>query len=213
MTEQLKLFHYWRSSCSWRVRWALNLKKIPFDSRPVNLLKGEQSTASYAKINPSNFVPGLDIEGQTFGESMAIIEWIDEKWPNNPLLPQDPFSRLKVRQLYMTISSGTQPLQNLIAQKYFSDDVLQRKEYAQHWINRGFRTFENLLSKSGSGTGTFCYGSQVSMADLCLVPQVYNAKRFNVNLDEFPMISRIYRQCLTTDACIAASPEKQADAV
>lgn len=203
----ISLYHYWRSSCSWRVRWALALKGVAYDSIPVNLLQGEQASATYAARNPAGFVPALRVDGRFFGESLAILEWIEETWKTPALLPKDPLDRMAVRQMAMTIVAGTQPLQNLATLKYFAPDEAARKPHAQHWIGRGLKTFEALVAQAGK-TGPFAFGPEPTFADLCLVPQVYNALRFDVDLTATPRCKAIYEHALTTPACDAAAPHR-----
>lgn len=202
------LYHYWRSSCSWRVRWALALKNVGYDSVPINLLSGEQQSAAYVAKNPAGFVPAVEIDGRFFGESLAILEWIEEKWPTPALLPKDPLDRLLVRQMALTVVAGTQPLQNLATLKYFAPDEAARKPHAQHWIGRGLKTLEALVVQAGKG-GPFAFGKSETLADLCLVPQVYNALRFDVDLSPFPRVKAVYEHALTTPACDRAAPHNQ----
>ena len=200
------LYHYWRSSCSWRVRWAMELKGLSYQSIPVNLLKGEHKNHDFLARNPSGQVPSFEINGKSFNESLAILEWIEENYPTPPLLPTDSMSKIKVRELSYMIAMGTQPLQNLKVQKYFSSDGAIRKSYANHWIQEGLEAFEKRVVETA---GTYCFGSSVSFADLCLIPQCYNAERFGVNLEKFPVTHRIYNYCLATPACHASSPSQQ----
>ena len=202
---KMVLKHYWRSSCSWRVRWALALKGLPYQSEHVDLLKGEQRKASFLRQNPQALVPVLVVDGVPYYESLAIIEWLDEHHPPNPLLPSSPVERMQARQLAYMVSCGIQPLQNMNAQRYYSRDPQARLRYARHYIERGFRAFEQRLQQLGAGT--FCLGGQVTLADLCLIPQVYNAKRFACDMHAFPLIDRIYRHCMQTAACQASAPE------
>jgi maleylacetoacetate isomerase len=210
---QLTLYHYWRSSCSWRVRWALALKGVAYQSVAVNLLKGEQHLPAYKSINPSGFLPTLVIDGKPFGESLALIEWIDERWPSPPLLPQDPISKLFVRQLAMTVVAGTQPLQNPATLAQVSADPGERSRHARFFIERGLTAYHNLMLRNPIGSaGTFSCGGHVTLADLCLIPQVYNALRFNVSLAAFPLIEAVYKNCLVTPECDHAAPHNQPDA-
>lgn len=204
MSKNWTLYHYWRSSCSWRLRWALNVKNISFTPIAINLLKGEQKEGDYLTKNPSACVPTLEIEGQSFGESLSIIEYLEETYPEPPLLPPDALSRMKVRQLAYTISSGVQPLQNLATQLRHSDDKIEQRKFANDWINKGFFSYERILENS---SGTYSFGSQVSFADLCLIPQVYNALRFFVDMNPYPQIMKIYENCLLTDSCQKAHPD------
>ena len=209
MSHELKLYHYWRSSSSWRVRWALEIKKVKYESIAVNLLKKEQQSAAYTAKNASGFVPCLEINGQAYGESLAIIEWLEEQYPNPRLLPKDPGDRLKVRQLAFLIACGTQPLQNLAAQVYYSDDKEKRKQYAQHWISAGFKAYEATMST----TSKYSYGETVSIADLCLLPQCYNALRFGVELEQYPNILRVYNNCIKLESYQNSHPDKQPGAI
>jgi maleylacetoacetate isomerase len=200
------LHHYWRSSCSWRLRWALALKGISYRSVPVNLLKGEQRSPDYLKINPAGTVPCMQIDGVPFTQSLAIMEWLDEQYPKRPLLPVSPIDRLKTRELSLVIAADTQPLQNMGPQQYFSSDANKRAEYARHWIEKGLRTFETLVRPLA---GTFSMGDSITIADICLIPQCYNAQRFNLNLSPFPTVQRIYRNALLTSECESAAPHNQ----
>lgn len=193
------LYSYWRSSCSWRVRIALNLKEIPYDIKPISLIKsgGEQHCNEYREVNPMEQVPALQIgktrsscslkylikllfhiffllctDGHTLIESVAIMHYLEETRPQRPLLPQDVHKRAKVREIVEIICSGIQPLQNLIVLIHVGEE--KKKEWAQHWITRGFRAVEKALSTSA---GKYCVGDEISMADCCLVPQVFNARR------------------------------------
>jgi maleylacetoacetate isomerase len=207
MTKSFELFHYWRSSCSWRVRWALNIKGIAYKSTPVNLLKGEHKSPTYLAMNPSAFVPTLMVDGSPMAESASIMEWLDETIPTPALLPQDSNSRAHVRQLMNTIQAGTQPIQNLAVQKYVSDDPVEKQKFACHWITKGFEVYEELLRRGNPGT--YSFGAQITMADLCLIPQVYNANRFGVDMNLFPLIDGINKRCLATKECDDAVPENQ----
>lgn len=208
---QLTLYHYWRSSCSWRVRWALAVKAVPYASVAVNILSGEHQAAAHLARNPAGFLPALGIDGAFFGESLALLEWIEETWPKPPLLPSEPLARLRVRQLALTIAAGTQPLQNPQALKFISADEAERKRLGQHFVRKGLTTYESLLQTVPSGR--FSFGDSLTMADLCLIPQVYNAQRLEVNLAEMPRVRAIYEACLSTPACQAAHPSKQPGAL
>jgi maleylacetoacetate isomerase len=169
------LFSYFRSTCSWRVRLALNLKQLPFDIKPIHLLKGEDYSAEYTAVNPMKSVPALVIDGHTLAESRAIIEYLEETRPEPALMPEDAYLRAKVRQLSDIITSDIQPIQNLhVLEKAGGDDQAKRKEWAQYWIRNGFEGFEAVLATTA---GKYCVGDQITVADLCLVPQVYNARR------------------------------------
>lgn len=206
--SDLILYNYWRSSCSWRVRWALALKGVAFRNVPIDLLHDGQKSPDFLSLNPAGFVPAMVIDGVAYGESLALLEWIEETWPNPSLLPLDPVSRLRVRQLCLTIVAGTQPLQNLVAMRAHSTDGAEQSRWARTWIQRGLQTFE-ALAQLNYVAGTFSFGGTLTMADLCVVPQVYNAKRFGVDLSEMPIVSRIYDHCLTLSACTEAAPQNQ----
>lgn len=210
MSKTIELYQYWRSSCSWRVRWALEHKGVSYKTHSINLLKSEQTSSEYLKLNPTGCVPCLVVDGVPYGESVAIMEWLEEVFPTPSLLPRSPEERMKTRQLVGVIASGTQPLQNLSVQKYFSNDPNERKTYAQHWISKGLAVYENLVTETA---GTYSVGSQLSIADLCLIPQVYNANRFNVDMSKFPTISRINATCLQREDCIKANPDQQPDSL
>jgi maleylacetoacetate isomerase len=207
---QLTLYHYWRSSCSWRVRWALALKEVAYTQVPVNILGSEHRDAAYRAINPSGQLPSLVIDGRSFSESLAIIDWLDETHPSPPLYPRDPLAKLYVKQLALKIVAGTQPLQNPSLIKYFVPNEAERRKHTHHFIAEGLAVYEQLLAQGKPGL--FSYGDSVTVADLCLVPQVYNALRFEVDLRSLPKIRRIYEHCLKTDACDQAAPHRFAPA-
>uniref|UniRef100_A0AC35FF78 Maleylacetoacetate isomerase n=1 Tax=Panagrolaimus sp. PS1159 TaxID=55785 RepID=A0AC35FF78_9BILA len=184
------LYSYWRSSCSWRVRIALELKGIEYEYKAVNLLASGQIEEPFLKLNPRGMVPAFIYDGKTYSESMAIIEFIDEKFQNGPsLLPKTPEERAIVRSLAYGITSNIQPLQNLNVLKYIAKgDQQKSNEHAHHFIQRGFNALEKDLSKTA---GKYCFGDTITIADLCIPPQVYNATRFGVNMDEYPTIKRL----------------------
>lgn len=202
------LYSYWRSSCAWRVRIALNLKEIPYDIKPVSLIKGggEQHSDEYRNVNPMEHVPALQIDGHTLIESMNIMHYLEETRPQKALMPQDVFKRAKVREICEVITSGIQPLQNLTVLIYVGEE--KQREWAQHWINRGFRAVEKLLSSSA---GKYSVGDEITLADCCLIPQVFNARRFQVDLRPFPTILRIERELENHPAFRAAHPSSQPD--
>nr|CAH7718657.1 unnamed protein product [Callosobruchus chinensis] len=202
------LYSYWRSSCSWRVRIALQLKEIPYEVRSVSLIKsgGEQHSNEYRSVNPMEQVPALQIDGATLVESMAIMHYLDETRPQRPLLPRDCTKRAKVREICEVIASGIQPLQNLTVLIYVGEE--KKNEWAKHWIKRGFTAVEKLLSASA---GKYCVGDDITMADCCLIPQVFNARRFQVDLRPYPTILRIDRELENHPAFIASHPNQQPD--
>ena len=199
----LVLHHYWRSSASWRVRWALAVKGLTYESRSVNLLKGEQRDAAYMLLNPSGQVPCLIVGNESFAESMSIVEYLDEKVPTPALLPADPIERMRVRQASLMVVAGIQPLQNLAPQQYLSPDVAVRSRWAAHWIRVGLTAYENHIRKFA---GTYSFGGQITLADICLVPQAYNALRYEVGFQDFPTVRRIYENCMADSICYQASP-------
>ena len=146
---------------------------------------------------------------QSQPNSIAIIEWLEDEYSNNSLLPKNPLERAAVRELAMIVAAGTQPIQNLKVMQYVSDDKADREKWAQHFIKNGLRAFESRLQALGC-SGEFCYGDQLTLADLCLIPQVYNAKRFNIDLSEYPLIEAINERALKLPSCIKAHPDRYA---
>jgi maleylacetoacetate isomerase len=201
--QEITLFHYWRSSSSWRVRWALDIKQVSYRLKHINLLEAEHQQDPYMNLNPTGLVPCLQVGDKYFAESSAIIEWLEETYPQSPLLPKDNLFRMHVRALAQIITAGVQPLQNLKAQRYFSSNKDQQHEYARFWIEQGFLAYERMAKPSCK---QFSFASSITVADLCLIPQVYNAKRFGVDLQKYPLIKNIYENCLETDACQSSAP-------
>jgi len=201
----LTFYHYWRSSSSWRVRWALEYKGIAYKAAHVSLLDGESESAAHMARHPMGWVPVLDIGGEKYVESLAIIEWLEEVNPSPTLYHGDPLERLHIRSLAETINAGVQPVTNLTTLDQYSDDPIKRKAWTQYFIRRGFNTFEKLISESA---GKFSHGEQLTVADLCLIPQCYNALRNEMNLDEWPRIASIYKNALETPSCQKSHPEK-----
>lgn len=213
----LTLFTYFRSSASYRVRIGLHLKGQPYASMPIHLLRngGEQHSAEFSTLNPARLVPVLMDGPHTLTQSLAILEYLEERFPERPLLPGDPAARARVRSIAQAIACDIHPLNNLRVLKQLesglgaSSDT--KDDWYRHWVVTGFRALERELAESPA-TGTFCHGDTPTLADCCLVPQVYNARRFNVDLDPFPTIRRIERECLAMSAFMAAAPEAQLDA-
>lgn len=203
------LYHYWRSSCSWRVRWALEHKNIPFTTIDVDLLKAEHKSKDYLKLNPIGLVPTLRVGEQTLVESYAILEWLEKAHPNPSLLPDNLTEQAQVRALCMVIISGIQPLQNPATCKFHSTEQKEQQRFAQHWIKSGFSAFEGLLKKY-SFSGAYCFEDRLTLADLCLVPQCYNARRFSVDVKAYPLIAKIEKNCLKLDSCNNSHPDKYA---
>lgn len=204
------LYHYWRSSSSWRVRWSLSHKDIAYTAVAVDLLKGEQRTPEHLLRNPLGAVPVLSIDGLCLGESMAILEYLEETYSNKPLLPRAPRDRARVRQLCQIIVADTQPLQNLsvlehVAELLGSPDV--RRKWAERFITHGFDGYETLLNRDDAPTGRCSFGDEVTLADLCLIPQCLNARRQGLDLSRWPRIAAIEAHCLTLPAAQASAPE------
>ncbi|MFT4654359.1 MAG: maleylacetoacetate isomerase [Kangiellaceae bacterium] len=214
----IKLYGYWRSSASYRVRIALQLKKLEFEYIPVHLVNngGEQKSEAYRRLNPSMLVPTfIDAdEDITLNQSLAIIEYLDEKYPSeSPFLPQDPLDRARIRIIAQDIACDIQPVTNLRVLNKLKSDFHADGEMVGKWahdlIYAGFVALEKrLLSRAGK----YAYGYSVSLADICLVPQVYNALRFEVDMKSFPIINKVYTNCQALDPFIQAAPENQTDA-
>ena len=213
----MKLYTYFRSSAAYRVRIALNLKGLAYDALPVHLLRngGEQLSDAYRAINPSMLLPTLEDDGNVIGQSLAIIEYLEETRPQTPLLPSDAVARARVRALALTIAADTHPLGNLRVLKYLknalgvSDEV--KLEWQQHWLRAGMATLESYLT-GDARTGLFCHGDTPTLADCCLVPQVFGAQRFGVDLAPYPTIMRIHANCEALPAFRQAHPSQQPDA-
>lgn len=210
--SKVVLYSYYRSSASWRVRLALAFKNIDYEYRAVHLVKdgGEQHKDEYRTLNPSRQVPTLIIDGTTLTQSMAIVEYLEETKEGQRILPKDPILRAQARRIAEMINSGIQPLQNLSVlqklDKYTNSDIKQ--EWGHFWIDRGFKAVEAVLS---STSGKYCVGDEISIADLCLVPQVYNAKRFKVDMSQFPTINRIHDDLVKMEQFKTADPLHQPD--
>lgn len=217
MEQSLQLYSYWRSSAAYRVRIGLNLKGLAYDITPVHLVHGggEQHRPEYVGLNPQHLVPTLVHGGTVVRQSMAILEYLDETCPQTPLLPATASERARVRALAQLVACDIHPLNNLRVLRHFEQhwNVPQpeRDEWVRHWIVEGFAAMEALLA-ADAATGRFCHGDAPGLADCCLVPQVYNARRFGVDLAPFPTLSRIEAACLELPAFIEAQPDRQPDA-
>ena len=209
-----KLYGFFRSSAAYRVRIALNLKNISYDDAFIHLAKGEQFK-TYAHLNPQKLVPALEIDGHFLTQSLAIIEYLEETKPEPPLLPRDPAGRARVRALAAAIACDIHPLNNLRVLKYLvgplgaSED--EKTAWYRHWIKEGLDALEATLARDPA-TGAFCHGARSSIADVFLVPQVANARRFDCPLDAYPTVCRIEAACLALPAFAKARPENQPDA-
>lgn len=217
----MKLYSYFRSSASYRVRIALNLKGLPYEVVPVHLLRngGEQFSPAYRKLNPDALVPALvdevDGEERALNQSLAIIEYLDETHPALPLLPQDPFDRAHVRGIALSIACDIHPLNNLRVLRYLVRDLKvsedDKNAWYRHWCEQGLAALETTLSLDRR-TGRFCYGDTPTLADCCLVPQIANAQRLNCDLSAMPTVMRINETCLALEAFAKAAPANQPDA-
>ncbi|XP_037781730.1 probable maleylacetoacetate isomerase 2 isoform X2 [Penaeus monodon] len=199
------LYSYFRSSCSWRVRIALAHKGVDYEYRAINLLKQEQVSDEYKKLNPIGQVPALIVNENTLTQSISILEYLEEAFPQKPLLPKDLLKRAKVREVCEIIGSGIQPLQNLSVLQKIGETKM---EWGHFYIQKGFVALEQVLANSA---GKYCVGDEVTIADCCLVPQVYNANRFKVDMAAFPVISRVHDALMSLDAFKAAHPSQQPD--
>ncbi|KTC89430.1 maleylacetoacetate isomerase [Fluoribacter dumoffii] len=210
----MKLYDYFRSTACYRVRIALNLKKIAYEKVNIHLVNhgGEQHSPEYREVNPQGLVPSLEINGQVISQSLAIIDYLEETVPNPALLPQDPWERSAVRSLALMVACDMHPLNNLRVLNRLKDQFqateTQVTEWYHHWLKAGFDAFEAKL-KSLKRREPFCFGDSVSLADLCLIPQVYNAHRFHFPMGNYPLINEINAHCLTLEAFQKAVPEVQ----
>jgi maleylpyruvate isomerase len=212
----MKLFTYFRSSAAYRVRIALNLKGLPYEAAPIHLLRngGEQLASDYRAVNPAGLVPALQDEGATLTQSLAIIEYLDETQPQVPLLPADALGRARVRALSMAIACDIHPIANLRVLKYLTGTLgvseEAKNEWFRHWVKEGLAALETQLARDPQ-TGRFCHGDTPTLADCCLVPQVFNAQRFNIDMVAYPTIMRINAVCCELPAFAAAHPSQQPD--
>lgn len=217
MSEKLRLYGYWRSSASYRVRIALNLKRLAYEQAPVHLLRegGEQHQDSFRQINPIGLVPVLQHGQRLLRQSMAIIEYLDELLPTPPLLPATARDRVRVRSLSLLVACDVHPLCNLRVLQYlereFGAGEAARNAWMRHWIEEGLTAMESLVAGSPS-TGDFCEGEIPGMADCFLVPQLYNARRHGLDLSPYPTLLRIEATCNQLPEFDAARPERQPDA-
>jgi maleylacetoacetate isomerase len=205
------LHGYWRSSAAYRVRIALNIKGVTYSNKPVNLRIGGQRDPDYLALNPQGLVPTLITEQTALTQSLAIIEYLEELHPHPSLLPKDPLARARVRAAALSIAADIHPINNIRVLNYLRKDLdlppMSVDSWIKHWIEEGFTALEKIAS-----TGPYLFGKSVTMADLCLVPQMYNARRFGAVLKAYPKLTEIERNLANLDAFERARPENQPDA-
>ena len=211
----LKLHSYYRSSAAYRVRIALELKNLHWESIHVNLGLGEQRLETFLKYNPQGLVPVLEFKGNHYSQSLAIIEFLEEMTPDPPLFPKNIVDRAQVRSISQQIAMEIHPLNNLRVLKYLENEFGlnedKKTSWYLHWISEGFNSLEQTLKKNDC-KAKFCFGERPSLADVCLIPQVYNGLRFHCDLSEYPIIKSIWDHCMTLEAFKRAAPESQPDA-
>ena len=213
----MKLYTFFRSSASYRVRIALNLKGLKYEQAPIHLRRGggEQLSATYKAINPQALVPALEDGGKILTQSLAIIEYLEERYPQPPLLPPDPADKALVRSMALVIACEVHPIQNLRVLQYVKREYNQSDEqvnrWAQHWINLGLAALEQMIVTQPR-RGKFCFGDTPTLADICLLPQLGNARRYGCDLSPYPAIIEIEKNCMALAAFADAAPEKQLDA-
>lgn len=210
--EQRVLHNYWRSSCSWRVRMALHHKGLPYTYKAVNLLKGEDVAPEYFSMNPAGVPTLIDEGGVVITQSLAIMEYLEERYPQRPLLPRAFEDRAAVRAIALYVASGVQPLQNLGAQTKVGElaGAEKKAQWTKEVITEGMQGLELLLSKTA---GRFCFGNEFTIADCCIVPQVYAARRFGVDPAAFPTVARVCANLEEVDAVKSTHPDLMPDAV
>lgn len=213
----MRLYTYFRSSAAYRVRIALGLKQLDWQAVPVHLVQdgGQHHSEAYKAINPAGLVPAFEDNGAVLTQSLAIIEYLDETYPTVSLLPGDAVARAHIRALAQSIACDLHPINNLRILKHLEHslglDAEQRKEWYLHWIQVGLEAFEQQLAVHNQ-SGDFCYGNSPTLADICLVPQVYNANRFGYSVDHLPRIAKAIQACAQLSAFIQAEPANQIDA-
>lgn len=212
--RELVLYAYWRSSASYRVRLALIAKRLPHRIVAVNIVTGEHQKEAHVARSPTSYVPSLVIDGTPYSESISIIELLDELYPDPPLYPRDPFARARVRALVEIVNAGIQPLQNLVVTKHLSEDDAVRAAWTKHWNVRGLAALERAMAANHAAgvVGKFSFGDSLTAADLVLIPQVYTARRFNIDIAEFPHVQEAVQSALAHPGLDAAAPERQPDA-
>ena len=213
----MKLYTFFRSSASYRVRIALNLKGLTYEQIPIHLRRagGEQFAVSYKAINPQGLVPTLDDGGQILTQSLAVIEYLEERYPKPPLLPTDSADRARVRSMALIIACEIHPIQNLRVLVHLKNNLRQSEDdlnrWARHWIDLGLSALEQMTTSTPK-RGKFCFGDTPTLADICLVPQLANARRFGCDLSAYPTLLQVETACNALPAFANAAPEKQPDA-
>ncbi|WP_343619027.1 maleylacetoacetate isomerase [Ralstonia sp.] len=211
----IKLYNYFRSSASFRVRIALEVKGLSYDYAPVHLLKGEQMAPDFVKLNPDALVPVLCDGNDVLNQSLAIVEYLEETHPEPTLLPGSPSNRAHIRAIALAIACEIHPLNNPRVLKYlkntFNVEEEARNDWYRYWVKLGFAALETRLSQSPL-TGAYCVGDTPTLADVCLVPQVFNGKRFDVAVEDYPTLARIFEHCMAQEAFQRAAPGVQPDA-
>jgi maleylacetoacetate isomerase len=204
------LYDYYRSSAAYRVRIALNLKGVDYESRPVNLVESEQRGDDYRELNPQGLVPMLEIDGHRLTQSLSIIVYLDQVFPDPPLVPRDPADGAHVRAMALAVACDIHPLNNLRVLKYLKGQLGRSQEQVDawyaHWIGEGLTALETIAK---AGAGSFLFGDMPTIADVCLVPQLYNARRYNVPLDAYPTLLRADENASKLAAFAAAHPDRQ----
>jgi maleylacetoacetate isomerase len=212
----MQLYGYYRSSATYRIRIVLNIKKVDWQYHAVSLIDNEQKAARFLDLNPAGLVPVLDTGDAVLAQSGAIAEFLEERHPTPPLLPKSDLGRAKVREMMQTIGCDVHPLQNLRVLRYLRDEFSQDdagvSRWCRNWIGNGFTTFESLVATC-SADGCYCFGDALTLADAWLIPQVYNARRFELDLTPYPVIASIDSHCNALPAFVAAHPDRQPDAL
>lgn len=212
----MKLYTFFRGSSPFRLRIALNLKGLPYEAIPVHLGKGEHREPEFGAVNPQQLLPALVLDdGHVLNQSLAIIEYLDETYPNPPLIPKEPKARARVRSLSLLVACEIHPLNNARTLAYLRKQMGQNEDqvnaWYRHWVADGLAKLEAEMTR-GPGVGRFSHGDAPTMADCCLVPQVFNAQRFHCDLAPYPTLMRIYAECMKLEAFDRAQPSKQPDA-
>jgi len=214
--QKLKLYDYFRSSASYRVRIALNLKGVDYELHSIDLRQGHQREQEYRTVNPQGLVPAIEIDGQVLSQSLAIMDYLDQVYPEPELLPKDALKRAQVLELAYIIACDVHPINNLRILNYLTNQlqiVEDRKlQWYHHWVKEGFTAYEARL-QAISRAEDVSYGDSITLADICLIPQVYNALRFDINMSEFPSIVTVYESCMRHPAFDKASPDSHPDSI